>query len=258
MLLVGNDGAGQEAWRGQVALLQLWDRALPEKEMKSLSSGEAADRAGEGLFAAYDFSNSPPYRDASNSLPALSWAQQNQKGIRSGHLDMDGKSWLTTGTPVENFNRAVLRSSQFTIHIVCTPAETKNANGIIVSVSRPDDNVNVHLRQDGRSLALWFRDPLSAQRANLPLYVPFAFNANQTVNITASYNGSDAIIYLDGERMPRSYRLTPGAPLAHQAGGHRQRPAHGRVHPVKDAAGDHGQPQAERAHRPPPNAQTEG
>jgi VanZ family protein len=214
VLLVGNDAGGQEPWRGQVALLQLWDRALPDTEMKNLSSGQVADQAGEGVFGTYNFSHSPPFQDATNSLSALRWAQQNQQPTDDGKLELDGKSWLTTGEPVEKFNQAVMKSSQFTIHVMCTPAETKNTNGIIVSISRPNDNVNVHLRQDGRSLALWFRDPLSADRVNLPLYVPFVFDANKTVDIAASYNGSDAMIYLNGNRMPRSYRLTPGAGLA--------------------------------------------
>jgi hypothetical protein len=196
----------------------VWDRALPEKEMKSLSSGAVADRGSPGLSGSYIFLDSPPYQDATNSLPALSWTQPKPQGGSGEKLELDGKSWLTTADPVEKFNQAVLKSSQFTIHVLCTPAETKNASGVIVSLSRPDDDVNLHLRQDGRSVALWFRNPLSANRANLPLYVPFTFDAYKPMDIAASYNGSDAMIYLNGNRMPRSYRLTAGASLAHAFG----------------------------------------
>ncbi|HET6142345.1 MAG TPA: VanZ family protein [Candidatus Acidoferrales bacterium] len=218
VLVIGNDAAGQEAWRGKVSQLQLWSRALADKEMKAVSSGQAVDPASKGLLGSYDFSNPLPYQDATNSLPSLVWWQKTPHDVASSEINLDGKSWLTTGESVERFNRAVMKSSQFTIHIVCTPAEANNANGVIVSVSRPNDNVNVHLRQDGRSLALWFRDPLSARHANAPFYVPFTFDDNRTMNIAASYDGSDAFVYLNGSRHSRAYRLTPGATLAHVFG----------------------------------------
>jgi glycopeptide antibiotics resistance protein len=218
VLLVGNDASGEDPWRGRVDLLQLWDRALPDNEMAGLSSGQIGDRANEGLLGSYKFSNLPPYEDVSHSLPALNWYPHNPQEMETGKLDLDGKSWLTTNLPVEKFNQAVTKSSQFTIHVVCTPVETKNANGHIVSVSQPGDNVNVHLRQEGRSLVLWFRNPLSETHAILAWYIPAAFEPNKTVDIAASYNGADAFIYLNGNRVPRAYRLTPGASLMHTFG----------------------------------------
>jgi glycopeptide antibiotics resistance protein len=218
VLVIGNDAAAQEAWRGKVSQLQLWSRALTDQEMKAVSSGQSVDPASKGLLGSYDFSSGLPYQDASNSLPSLLWWQKTPHDVSSGGVNLDGKSWLSTSESVEKFNRAVMKSSQFTIHIVCTPAETNNATGVIVSVSRPNDNVNIHLRQDGRSLVLWFRDPLSARHANVPFYIPFTFDDNRTMDIAASYDGSDAYVYLNGNRHSRAYRLTPGATLAHMFG----------------------------------------
>jgi glycopeptide antibiotics resistance protein len=219
VLFVGNDASGQESWRGQVDLLQLWDRSLSDREMAELSSGQISDQINEGLLGSYNFSNLPPYEDASHSLPALNWHPHNPQEMETGKLDLDGKSWLSTDSPVEKFNQAVTKSSQFTMHVVCTPVEIKNANGRIVSVSQPGDNVNVHLRQEGRSLVLWFRNPLSETRAMLAWYVPAAFDANKKLDIAASYNGADAFMYLNGNPVPRAYRLTPGASLMHTLGG---------------------------------------
>jgi glycopeptide antibiotics resistance protein len=214
-LFVGNDASGEDPWKGQVYLLQLWDRALPEQAMKAIAAGQVVDHASEGLLGSYNFSNSPPYQDASNSLPALSWYPQNSQIMDSGIIELGGKSWLTSRFPIEKFNQAVTKSSQFTIHVVCAPAEIKNANGHIVSISQPDDNVNLQLRQDGRSLALWFLNPLSATHASLAWYIPATFESNKTMDIIASYNGSDAFMYLNGNRVPRAYRLTPGASFMH-------------------------------------------
>jgi glycopeptide antibiotics resistance protein len=218
VLLVGNDASGRDPWRGRVDLLQLWDRALPDREMSALASGQIGDHASEGLLGSYNFSNLAPYEDASHSLPVLSWYPHNPEEMQTGKLELDGKSWLTTSLPVEKFNQAVTKSSQFTMRVVCTPVEIKNANGHIVSVSQPGDNVNVHLRQEGRSLVLWFRNPLSETHAILAWYVPAAFDANKPLDIVASYNGADAFIYLNGNRVPRAYRLTPGASLMHTFG----------------------------------------
>jgi hypothetical protein len=215
VLLVGNDASGQDPWKGQVYLLQLWDRALPDKEMSGLAAGKVEDPMSDGPLGSYNFSNLPPYEDASHTLPTLSWYPRNPQEMDAGKIELDGKSWLTSHLPVEKFNQAVIKSSQFTIHIVCAPAEIKNANGHIVSISHPDGNVDMHLRQEGRSLVLWFRNPLSATHAILAWYVPATFDANKTMDIVASYNGADAFLYLNGNRVPRAYRLTPGASFMH-------------------------------------------
>jgi len=218
LLFVGNDASGQNPWKGHVYLLQLWDRALPDNEMEALSSGQVADPANEGLLGSYSFINSSPaYEDVSHSLPTLEWYPKNpqKQEMDAGKLELDGKSWLTSNLPVEKFNRAVTKSSQFTIHVICEAAEIKNANGRIVSISQPDDNVNMHLRQEGRSLVLWFRNPLSETHAILAWYIPAAFESNKTIDIVASYNGADAFMYLNGKRVPRAYRLTPGTSIMH-------------------------------------------
>jgi hypothetical protein len=42
------------------------------------------------------------------------------------------------------------------------------------------------------------------------------FQAGQVRNIVASYDGSDAFLYVDGKSVPQSYRLSPGASLWHR------------------------------------------
>ena len=61
----------------------------------------------------------------------------------------------------------------------------------------------------------WFRNPLSETRSVLAWYVRGAFEAGKVRDIVADYDGSDAFIYLDGNRVPQTYRLSPGASLVH-------------------------------------------
>jgi hypothetical protein len=72
------------------------------------------------------------------------------------------------------------------------------------------------LRQEGQFLVFRLRNPLSATRSLLAWYVPGAFEPGKVRDIVASYDGSDAFIYLDGNRVPRPYRLSPGASLVHR------------------------------------------
>jgi hypothetical protein len=49
----------------------------------------------------------------------------------------------------------------------------------------------------------------------LAWYVRGVFQAGQARDIVAIYDGSDAFLYLDGNRVPQTYRLSPGASLMH-------------------------------------------
>ena len=62
----------------------------------------------------------------------------------------------------------------------------------------------------------WFRNPLSIRRSELAWFIPGAFEQGKQRDIVATYDGSDAFIYLDGVPVPQAYRLSPGASLRHK------------------------------------------
>jgi VanZ family protein len=200
ILFVGNDASGQNPWRGQIFLLQIWNRALPEQAIRRIPRRESAEDGSTGLLGSYDFTKSPPYQDQRNLLPPL---------------EMDDRSFSRTEVPVANLTRAIQKSSQFTVHIVCAPAAAEDANGRIVSLSQSAENVNFSLRQEDADLVLWFRNPLSETRSVLAWRVPGVFVAGKVRDIVATYDGSDAFIYLDGNRVSQIYHLGPGASFMH-------------------------------------------
>lgn len=214
-LFVGNDASGQHPWGGQITLLQIWNRALPDKGIRQFIGRQSADEETTGLLGSYDFTGSPPYRDRTNFLPELGWTPEQPQFTHARALELDARSWLSTKIPAENLTREIGKSSQFTVHIVCTPAAIQAVNGRIVSLSQSADNVNFHLRQEGSALVFYFRNPLSAKRSMLAWYVRGVFQAGQARDIVAIYDGSDAFLYLDGNRVPQTYRLSPGASLMH-------------------------------------------
>jgi hypothetical protein len=212
-LFAGNDASGRDPWRGQIFLMQIWNRALPEQAIRRLAARESAEDSTAGLLGSYDFTTSPPYQDEKHFLPALDWTPQQPRLTNARSIELSARSWLHTKVPAENLTRKIQKTSQFTVHIVCAPATTDDANGRIVSLSQSAHNVNFHVRQVGTDLVFWFRNPLSERRSVLAWDVHDAFEAGKVRDIVASYDGSDAFLYLDGNRVPQTYRLSPGASL---------------------------------------------
>src|SRR4029077_1758981 len=179
ILFVGNDASGQNPWRGQIFRLQIWNRAIPEQAIRRITGRESAEDASTGLLGSYDFTSSPPYQDQRHFLPALGWTPEEPQFINARASELDAKSWLSTKFPVENLTREVKKSNQFTVHLVCAPAVTEDANGRIVSLSQSADNVNLSLRQEGADLVFWFRNPLSETRSVLAWRVRGVFEAGK-------------------------------------------------------------------------------
>ena len=210
-LAVGNDAAGQNPWRGQVFLLQIWNRALPEQAIQGITKQDPEKDPTAGLLGSYGFKGAPPYRDQTNSLPDLGWAPA-APGLKDDPVfELDAKSWLRSKIPVENLTREIKKTSQFTVHVVCRPAATLDATGRIVSFSVSAEDANFHLRQEGTSLVVWIRNPMSETRSMLAWRVRDVFEPGKARDIVAIYDGADAFVYLDGIRVSRIYRLSPGA-----------------------------------------------
>lgn len=120
-LIVGNDAAGQYPWKGQIFSLQIWDRVLPDSAIQQMHAqkwGKLQDVAVDSLLGSYDLSSGPPYHDSRNLSPALAWAPSDPAAPNTQAPELNSKSWLRTAVPVENLTRAIVRSNQFTIHIV--------------------------------------------------------------------------------------------------------------------------------------------
>jgi len=215
LLVVGNDASGRNPWKGAVYRLQIWDRAVSEEQIARL------DRHGllggdANLLASYDLGSPPPYADQLKFLPELAYTSNLRPVLSGTDPGLDGRFELSTKIPVEGLTRAIQKTNQFTVRIVCAPAAIQDAGGRIVAMSQSEENVNFNLRQEGSRLAFWFRNPLSETRSILVWYADHVFEAGKTRDIVASYDGSDAFLYVNGMRVPQMYRLGPGASLAHR------------------------------------------
>jgi VanZ family protein len=216
VLFVGNDASGQSPWKGQIQLLQIWNRALSEKEIRGMNERGAVEGTSSGLLGSYDFTSAPPYADQTDDLPSLAWSSEQPQFTNANAAELDARSWLSTKLPVEKLSREIKKSNQFTIRIVCAPEETQGAGGTIVSLSQSAYDVSFQLRQQGANLQLWFREPLADWHSALAWTVRGVFQSGGVRDIVAVYDGSDAFLHLNGRRLPESYPLSPGASLIHK------------------------------------------
>jgi hypothetical protein len=215
-LTIGNDAMGHpdRAWKGEISLVQFWSRALPSNLASKITARRLASEIESSSLATYSFSGNPPLEDQKGFLPELTWIPSAPDARDSLSANLDGKSWLASQQDVPDLIQALQKANSFSLRVVCTPAEVDGSEGRIVSISNQDGLANLSLRQRDSSLVFWFRNPLSARQDLLFLNIPDVFALNQRRDILVSYDGSNLSVYIDGKRDPRTYELTPGAPLA--------------------------------------------
>jgi glycopeptide antibiotics resistance protein len=212
-LVVGNDASGKLPWKGTVNAVQIWDLALSKEVVQQLSAGQPVDTANPGLLVDYDFSAGPPFRNQRQVSSELAWVPRAPVATDAGLLTLDGTSWLATSVAVPDLIANLQKTNQFTVRVLCTPAETGAGDARIVSISQPAGFADLTLRQEDANLVFWFRNPLSASHAVLAWYYPRIFTAGRTRDILYTYDGSNLSLFIDGKQETLTYRLGPGAAL---------------------------------------------
>src|ERR1700691_5331258 len=196
-LVVGNDASGKFPWKGTVNAVQIWDLALRKEVVQQLFAGQPVDTANPGLLVDYDFSAGPPFRNQRQISSELAWVPRAPVASESGLLTLDGVSWLTTSVAVPDLIANLQKTNQFTVRVLCTPAETDAGDARIVAISQPPGFSDLTLRQEGSDLVFWFRNPLSANHAILAWYYPRIFTAGRTRDILYTYDGSNLSLFIE-------------------------------------------------------------
>lgn len=207
--VIGKAGSG---WRGAISKVEIWDRALPPRTAMALTGGAASQANTPAALAAYDFAGLAPFRDQMKLLPDLSWSPGGQANGDPNQL-VDGGAWLVSVAPVPGLVADLRRTNQFAVYVLFRPAEGNGPNRIL-SISRSPYAADLNVWQEDRSLAFWFRSPLSARHAQISFYVPKVLAPNQLRNVLYSYDGSSLSLYVDGKPEGFPYHLGPGAALA--------------------------------------------
>lgn len=217
VLAVGNFVAGKPntAWKGNLYRLEFWDRAIPGRAAKEMTAGNSSDFTSTGPVASYDFSAAPPIQDRTGSLPDLDWNSSPSSSSGTNPLALDGKSWLISEMPVSRLGKNFAKTKQFSLRVVCAPANVTGTIGRIVTISRGPGAIDLDIKQEGTDLVFWFRNGLSARRSILPWNIPNVFQPNRVHDILLSFDGANLSLFVDGRKDNHVYLLGPGAVLAH-------------------------------------------
>jgi len=216
LLVVGNSASNRltSAWKGQIFALEIWDHAVSSEFARALTSRELADTADPDAIVAYRFSGSAPFQEGRHLLPGLSWMPQASGSISASDVFLDGKSWLTSPSSVSALESDLEKTGQFSLRVLCEPAEINGVDARIVSISSPSGAANMELRQEDASLVFWFRTPLSMQRARMSWIIPETFAASEMRDILLTFDGASANLFINGKKHDSNYELGPGAALA--------------------------------------------
>lgn len=216
LLVVGNGASSRStsAWKGEILRLEIWDRAVSSGFAPGLTSGGRIPAVDPISLAAYEFSSSSPLQDRRRLLPDLVWTPKAPVLAASEAVELDGKSWLVSRSPVSALVNDIQKTRQFSLRVLCKPAKVEGIDGRIVSISQAAGSVNFEIRQQDSNLVFWFRSPLSAKRSGLSWAISDVFAIQQPRDILLSYDGSNLSLYIDGKEERRAYPLGPGASLA--------------------------------------------
>lgn len=213
-LVVGNGSTGHEPWKGQVSLLEFWDSALPGKLAKRLTGTNALKPISSPPLEMYNFSATHKFEGGKRSRSSLAWTPFIPDRAEKEPLDLDGRSWLVSTTPMVHLVGSIEKSKQFSLRLVCTPAEAIHARGAIVSIAGSRGRTDLTLGQEGSELVFWFRSPVTSGHGYLVWKIPGVFRAGQSNDLLLANDGSGLALFLNGKAEPRTYRLGPGAALA--------------------------------------------
>jgi len=202
------------AWRGRVFALEVWDHAVSSEFARSLTSQGQTDSLDSTSIVAYKFAGSAPFQDERHFLPELSWVPQAPGSTSADDVFLDGKSWLTSPISVAALVSDLEKTGQFSLRVLCEPADIRGVDARIVSISSASGTANLELRQKDAGLVFWFRTPLSTDRGRMSWAIPDAFAANEMRNILLSFDGTSTNLFVDGKKHSGSYQLGPGAALA--------------------------------------------
>ena len=211
-LILGNEQTGDRPWRGKIFRVEIANRAIPKGMARVSFENSLSDLMGDALVVSYHFTNGGSYQDLAGKLPALSWKGQTPGRENGSGIILPGKAWLETIGPAIPLAEKVQETNQFTLNVICAPANTTQSGPArIVSFSSDTTHRNFTLGQQGKDLVFRLHTPLTGQNGTEPqLIVPGIFGTTERRNLVITYDGLEISLFVDGVRHSHSLDLSPG------------------------------------------------
>jgi VanZ family protein len=213
-LLIGNELTGDRAWRGRVFSLTIADAATSPAQVRRFAAGEPIVVAGMPI-AAFDFTGSPPFKDATGHLADLEWTARPNAAASRGAI-VPGWSWLQTGGPASELAQRLKQTSAFTLFLRCATDDTDQAGPArIVSNSVSPWLRNFTLGQQAGDLVFRLRTPETGVNGYpLEVTVPGLFSDRNPREILVTYDGANLLVAMAHRDHVSRTELTAGGSVA--------------------------------------------
>jgi VanZ family protein len=204
VIVLGNSGAGSSPQQGQIQALQIWNHALSDEAMAAASaSGPDPGQIGQPII---DYDSSRAIGTSwIPAKPAIGGPPQPADAARSP---------LPLQTDARTLIEDLRRTSQFTVHVICTGVGVPNDLWVIFAIGDGAGTLDLMVWQENGHLVSWLRSPLSAGRPQMTWFIPRVFNDPRPHDILYSYDGANLLLYVDGKKTKTAYVAGPGAVMA--------------------------------------------
>lgn len=207
-LLIGNDRAFEEPWKGRIFDLAITDKSLTESQVQAFRRSPA--EFNDTLLASYQFTGIGSYPDRTGTLPALVWSGRAPDMHVEPGVTLSDNAWLETHGSAAPLNRTIAQAGQFTILTTVAAADPEQESAI-VSLSGDQALRNVTIGQEQDHLTMFLRTPITGESAlHIPeLFVPGVFADARPHQVIVTYDRGTIQFYIDGIRQPHAQIITP-------------------------------------------------
>jgi glycopeptide antibiotics resistance protein len=199
-LIVGNETSKDRGWNGYIANLNLLDKAIPQQEIsKIFNDKQFFEKPGNSTVARYDFIGEGSYPDKTGKTSNLVWQGSPQEINPKKGILINTNNWLQTEKKASYINQRISNTSELTLSTIISTANTQQLGPArIISLSGGTGHRNLTLAQDGSSLHLRLRTPMTGENGSeLKLNVPSIFANTNTHHLVITYSEPLLKVYVD-------------------------------------------------------------
>ena len=218
-LVVGNERTGDRQWQGQVSRLAIAGSAMNESEAaRVFRRGSQHVSFGPYALGSYGFSEFGSSEDELGLLPPLRWSACAADAATANAVRIREGRWLESASAGAQVTRAIVSAGQFTVSVWLTAQDlAQSGPARIVSISADPLARNLTLGQEGDSLVVRLRTPLTGENGQRPeLVAPGVFAPGRVQHILVTYDGAVLSLFVDGRRHAHALEMGPGAAVAGQ------------------------------------------
>jgi VanZ family protein len=197
-LVLGNEPSKDRPWTGNIRNLVFLDRAVNDAVASQMLRGDVPSILRHAVIADYPLTVDVGGREKHGRLPDLvAPVRGHSNGFNSGGAIIRDGSCLATEAAAELIAGRINSNAQFTVALTLAPSQlAQSGPSRIVTISQNPFRRNLTLGQEGASLVLRWRSPLTGKNgATFELQFPGIFVSTQAQRLILSDNGRKVSLF---------------------------------------------------------------